>query len=140
MYYGFIKSSNNREYRNLKNFITAEAKAGRLMGREVRICTDNEVTEILYHKGSYTDKELFEMNLELTEVALKKKFVLKIAHVSGTRMIFSAIDGLSQGEILLGDLTTDMRSQVTFGASHFSRCLDLKSWIASWVSEKNSVT
>ena len=29
------KSSNNREYRNLKNFITVEAKAGRLTGREV---------------------------------------------------------------------------------------------------------
>ena len=58
------------------------------MVREVRICTDNEVTEIIYHKGSYTDKELFKMNLELTEVALKKKFVLKIAHVSGTQMIF----------------------------------------------------
>jgi hypothetical protein len=47
----------------LKNFITSEADAGRLTGREVWICTDNEVTERIYYKGSSTDQELFEMNL-----------------------------------------------------------------------------
>jgi hypothetical protein len=71
------------------------------------------------------------MNLELTEVALRNKFVLKIAHVAGTRMILSAVDGLSRGELLLGDLTTDMRYQMTFDASPFSRRPDLKDWISS---------
>ena len=65
------KKSNTREYRNLNNFIVAEAKAGHLTGREVWICTDNEVTERIYPKGYSTDKELFEMNLDLTEVAPK---------------------------------------------------------------------
>ena len=41
MYWGFRKSSNNREYHNLKNFITEESKSGRLTGRELWICTDN---------------------------------------------------------------------------------------------------
>ena len=60
------------------------------------------------------------MNLELTEVALKKQFFLKIAHVAGTRMILSIMDGLSQGKLLLGDFTTDMHSQMTYYASPFS--------------------
>ena len=59
------------------------------MGHEVWICTDNEVTEIIHHKGYSTDKELSEMKLELTEVSLKQ-FFLKIAHVDGTQMILSA--------------------------------------------------
>jgi hypothetical protein len=80
------------------------------------------------------------MNLELAEVSLWKQFVLKIAHVAGTRMILSAMDGLSRGELLLVDLTTDMRSQMTFDASPFSRRPYLKGWIASWVSENFSVT
>ena len=60
------KKSNNREYRNLNHYIAAEAKAGHFTGREVWIFTDNEVTERIHPKGSSTDKELFEMNLELT--------------------------------------------------------------------------
>ena len=60
------------------------------------------------------------MNFGLTEVALKKYFFLKIAHVSGTQMILSAVDELSRGKVLLGDLTTDIRSQMTFDESPFS--------------------
>ena len=97
------------------------------------ICTDNEFTERIYYKGSLTDKELFEMNLGLTGVALKKQFVLKIAHVAGTRIIVSAVDGLSQVEILLGDLTINMHYRMNFDASPFSRRTDLKGCIASWV-------
>jgi hypothetical protein len=81
----------------LNNFITSEAEAGRLTGCEVWICTDNEVTERLYYKGYSTDQELFQMNLELSEVALQKQFVLEIAHVTGTQMMSSAVDGLSRG-------------------------------------------
>ena len=81
---------------------------------------DNEFTEIIYHKGSLTDKELFEINLELIEVYIKKQFFLKIAHVSGMQMIFSAVDELSQGELLLGDSITDMHYQMNFYASPFS--------------------
>ena len=54
------------------------------------------------------------MNLELTGVALKNQFVLKIAHVAGTRIIVSAVDGLSQVELLLGDLTTSMQIQKNY--------------------------
>jgi hypothetical protein len=50
------------------------------------------------------------------------------------------VDGLSRGELLLRDLTNDMRSQMTFDASPFSRRPDLKDWISSWVSENFSVT
>jgi hypothetical protein len=69
----------------------------------VWICTDNEVTERVYYKGSSTAQELFEMNLEFNEVVLLKQFVLNIAHVAGTRLMLSAVDGLSRGELLLGD-------------------------------------
>ena len=54
-------------------------------------------------------------------------------------MIFSAVDGLSQGEIILGDLKTDMNSQMTFYTSPFYRLPNIKGWIASWDSEKNAV-
>jgi hypothetical protein len=55
-------------------------------------------------------------------------------------MILSSVDGLSRGELLVGDLTNDMRYQMTFDASPFSRRPDLKDWISSWVSENFSVT
>ena len=125
------KKSNNRKYHNLNYFIAAEVKYGRLTVREVWIWTDNEFTEIIYHKGSLTDKELFEINLELIEVYIKKQFFLKIAHVAGTQMIFSAVDELSQGELLLGDSITDMHYQMNFYASPFSWRPYLKGWIAS---------
>ena len=60
------------------------------------------------------------MNLGLTKVSLNNQFFLKIAHVAGTRMILSAVDGLSRGELLLGYLTTDMHSRMNFYASSFS--------------------
>ena len=80
------------------------------------------------------------MNLQLIEAALKKQFVLKIANVSGTPTFFSDVDGLSWEQLLLRDLTTDMRYQMTFDVSPISQRPDIKGWIDSWVSEKNSVT
>jgi hypothetical protein len=37
------KSSNNREFRNLRNFVKEEVRSGRCVGREVWTGTDNKV-------------------------------------------------------------------------------------------------
>jgi hypothetical protein len=100
------KSSNNREMKNCYKFLKREAKALRLTGREVWLCTDNEVTERAYYKGLSSSKDLFEIILKIWLLAIKFQFMIHLPHIAGTHMIQSGVDGLSRGEILLGQLQT----------------------------------
>jgi hypothetical protein len=53
------KSSNNHEMKTCYKFLKRDAEALRLTGREVWLCTDNEVTERAYYKGLSSRKDLF---------------------------------------------------------------------------------
>jgi hypothetical protein len=64
------KSSNNREFRNLYNFITTQAMAGRFTGREVWIGTDNKVAVQVWHQGGLSERELYRMSLKVNECAI----------------------------------------------------------------------
>jgi hypothetical protein len=53
------KSSNFREFRNLKEHVKAESRKGNLAGRELWVYTDNEVTERAWFNGTSSKKELY---------------------------------------------------------------------------------
>ena len=59
------KTSNKREFHNIWNYVKEEDEEGRLTSHEVRIGTDSNVAERIWHKGGYTDKELYEIILEM---------------------------------------------------------------------------
>jgi hypothetical protein len=98
------KSSNYREFRNLKEHIKAEARKGCLVGKEVWIYTDNEATERAWFIGSSSVKPLFEIVLDLLQEMIIGNFVLYVVHVAGTRMIGEGTDALARGEIHARDL------------------------------------
>jgi hypothetical protein len=99
------KTSNNREFRNLKDMVIDEARLGSLTGHEVFLGTDSQVAENVWHKGSSKERNLCEMMLELREAAIKFQCLLHFVHVSGTRMIEVGVDGLSRAELDVGKLT-----------------------------------
>jgi hypothetical protein len=90
------KTSNNREFRNLKDMVIDEAKLGSLTGHEVFLGTDSHVADNVWHKGSSKELNLNEMMLELRGAAIKFQFLLHFVHVAGTRMIEVGVDGLSR--------------------------------------------
>jgi hypothetical protein len=92
------KTSNNREFRNLKDMVIDEAKLGSLTGHELFLGTDIQVAENVWHKGSSKELNMYEMMLELREAAIKFQFLLIFFHVVGTRMIEVGVDGLSRAE------------------------------------------
>jgi hypothetical protein len=98
------KSSNNREFRNLRNFITTQAMAGRFTGREVWIGTDNKVAVQVWHKGGSSGRESYQMSFEVNECAIKFQCVVHLVHVAGTRLISIGIDVLSRGDLDLGKM------------------------------------
>jgi hypothetical protein len=65
------KTSNNREFRNLKDMVIDEAKIGALTGHEVFLRTDSQVADNNWHKDSSKERSMYEMMLELRE-SLKK--------------------------------------------------------------------
>jgi hypothetical protein len=81
------KTSNNREFRNLKDMVIDEATLGSLTGHEVFLGTDSQVADNVWHKGSYKECNLYEMMLELREAAITFKFLLHFVHVAGTIII-----------------------------------------------------
>jgi hypothetical protein len=73
----------------------------------VWIYTDNTVAKRAWYNGTSHDVALFELVLELKHEMLAGKFVLKVVHVAGTRMIGKGTDALSRGEIHAQDLMND---------------------------------
>jgi hypothetical protein len=113
------KSSNIREMKNCYKFLKQEAEALRLTGNKVWLFTDNEVTERAYYKGLSCSKDLLEIILKIRLLAIKFQFLLHLPHIAGTPMIQSGVDGLSRGEILLGQLQTPVDDLMIFHRSPF---------------------
>jgi hypothetical protein len=134
------KSSNNREMKNCYKVHKREAKALWLTGREVWLCTDNEVAERAYYKGLSSSKDLFEIILKIRLLAIKFQFLLHLPQLSGTRMIQSGGDGLSRGEIILGQLQTPVEELMIFHRSLFERMPSLLDWLSTWILTPFRVT
>jgi hypothetical protein len=128
-------TSNNREFRNLKDMVIDEAKLGSLTGHEVFLRTDSQVAENVWHKGSSKERNMYEMMLEICEAAIKFQFLLHFVHVAGTRMIEVGVDGISGAELDVGKLTNSTTIWIPMHLSPVQRNDLLHTWISSWISE-----
>jgi hypothetical protein len=129
------KTSNNREFRNLKDMVIDEAKLGSLTGHEVFLGTDRQVADNVWHKGISKELNMYEMMLELREAAIKLQFMLHFVHVAGTRMIEVGVGGLSRAELDVGKLTNPTTIRIPMHLSPVQRNDLLHTWISSWISE-----
>ena len=129
------ESSNFREFSNLVETIEIEYKNGNLENLEVFICTDNEVTEKAFYKGSSKSPKLFELVLRLRILQQFANFKLHVVHVAGSRMIKQGTDGLSRGlphEGLLGQ-HRDFLHYLPLHLSGFERCVNFITWLKDWL-------
>ena len=86
------------------NNVKEEYEAGSFNGHEVWIGIDSKVSEKIWHRGGYTDKELYEIMLEMWEIARKQQFLLHLIHVAVSRLICCGVDGPSHGNLQLEKL------------------------------------
>jgi len=133
------KSSNYREFRNLHDTLERLASEGELVGREVFICVDNEVTERIYYKGSSTDGELFELMVHLRRISVKGQFKLHVVHISGKRMIKQGTDGLSRGEVDVERLLSADANEVPIHRFAIDRSPAMHEWVTNLMGDKVNV-
>ena len=127
------ESSNYREFRNLLEAIREESRLERLTACEVWIATDNSTAELAFFKGRSSSKALDEMVLELRLIALKGNFVLRMVHISGTRMIRLGIDGLSRAKYHAGALCDAQEPGIIpLHLDPMARSPQIWPWLESW--------
>ena len=67
--------------------IEEEAEARNLTGTEVFVCTDNEVFEKCYAKGTSSSPLLLDVIIRIRALAVKFSMMVHIIHASGLCMI-----------------------------------------------------
>jgi hypothetical protein len=80
-----------------------------------------------------SSKHIFEIILRIRLLAIKFQFLLHLPHIAGTHIIQSGVDGLSRGEILLGQLQTPIEELTIFDQSPFERMASLSDWLSTWI-------
>jgi hypothetical protein len=133
------KTSNNRKFKHLNDFICAEAYSRRFTGNDVYIDTYSKVAECIWHKGGSSSPELYEIMLELRELALEFQFLFHLIHFAGTRLVCCGVDGLSCGEVELGKLTEDIFIDLPLDPDPLSRSPSLLNWLNSWIPDDLSI-
>lgn len=126
------KSSNYREFRNLVDAVKDAHASHGLEGYELWLFSDNEVTEGVYYKGTSQDPELFGLMLELRLLALNAGFSVHIVHIAGTRMIQQGTDGLSRGELHIGNFLDPTGQVVPLHLGAMERSPSLLEWVRHW--------
>jgi hypothetical protein len=101
------ESSNYREFRNLVEMIETLVENGTLRGHELVLFTDNSTAELTFFKGTLSSEKLFNLVLRLRKIEMSGDLFLHLIHVSGTRMIWSGVDGLSRGDHNAGVMAGD---------------------------------
>ena len=103
---------------------------------EVFFMTDNSVAEEAIHKGTSSNKNLFELIVRLRILEMKSESKFWIIHVAGTRMMEQGTDGLSRGDLREGLMQgKQMISFVPLHMSALERSLKLEQWIRTWAGD-----
>ena len=129
------ESSNFREFNNLVETLEREHHVGNLRNLEVFVCTDNEVAEKAFYKGSSKSPKLFNLVLKLRKLQLYGNFKLHVVHVAGSRMIEQGTDGLSRGIPYEGHLG-QQKNFLNYLPLHLDPCeryMGLKTWLKAWL-------
>jgi hypothetical protein len=131
------ESSNYRELKNLVDGLEQQVKAGRIVGAEVFLFTDNSTAEAVYYKGNRSSRKLFELMLRLRKLEMDASLVLHVIHVSGSRMIAEGGDGGSRGDLSQGVMAgRPILDYIPLHLSAFEREPALEAWVRSWLDEK----
>ena len=77
--------------------------------------------------------------LEMQEIALELQFLLRLIHVSGSRLIRSGVDGLSRGDLQLENSDDEIYLYLTVNRNPILRSPTILSWTQSWISETFSL-
>jgi hypothetical protein len=129
------ESSNYREFRNLVEKIESLVEDGSLRGHELFMFTDNSTTESAFFKGTSSSEKLFELVLRLRKIEMEGDLFIHLIHVSGTRMIWSGVDGLSRGDHNAGVMAGEpMMSFVPLAQNAAERSASLLPWVRSWAA------
>jgi hypothetical protein len=92
------ESSNFRELRNLVEMTESLVSKGTLAGHELFMLADNLTAESAFFKGTSSGKKLFDLVLRPCKIEIEGNLFVHLVCVSGTRMIWSGVDGLSCGD------------------------------------------
>ena len=131
------ESSNYRELKNLIDGLEQQIKAGRIVGAEVFLFTDNSTAEAVYFKGNSTSKKLFELMLRLRKLEMDASLILHVVHVAGTRMIAEGGDGGSRGDLTQGVMAgKPILDYIPLHLTALEREPKLEEWIRSWWDEE----
>ena len=130
------ESSNYRELKNLVDGLEQQVKAGRIVGAEVFLFTDNSTAESVYFKGNSSSRKLFELMLRLRKLEMDASLILHVVHVAGSRMIEEGGDGGSRGDLSQGVMAgRPILEYIPLHLSAFEREPDLEAWVRSWWDE-----
>jgi hypothetical protein len=133
------ESSNYREFRNLVEMIESLVASGNLAGHELFMFTDNSTAEAAFFKGTSTSEKLFDLVLRLREIEMEGSLSIHVVHVSGSRMIWIGVDGLSRGDHNAGVMAGDaMLSFVPLAQSTAERSPGVLPWVRSWAAPKDA--
>ena len=87
------------------------------------------------HKGGSTYKVLYEIMLEMQEIALTRQFLIRFIHVSISRPISCGVDGLSLVYLQLETLDGEMYLHLPVDRDPIFHSSTLLTWIQSWISD-----
>ena len=134
------KSSNYRELRNFVETLEALYLEGKVTNCELFLLTDNIVVEYAFYKGSSSAKHLVELILRLRKLEMDGEVIIRLVHISGTRMIDSGVDGLSRGDITKGVMRgEDILLFVPLNLGAHERIPAVIDWVKSWWTGKETL-
>ena len=90
---------NYREFCNLVETLEEVGKKGNLQGKEVFLCTDNMVSDIIAASACSKSEALFDFVVRLHCMKMRFKYNVRFIHVAGTWMIIQGTDGLYRGDM-----------------------------------------
>ena len=89
-------SSNYKELLNLVELLEEAVNSGVLEGVEVFLFTDNITAKYAFLKENPSSETLFNLLLRLRKLQMHGNMILRLIHISGTRMIDCEINWLSR--------------------------------------------
>ena len=66
-------------------------------------------------------------------IAIKFQFLIHLPHIDGTHMIHYSVDGMSCGEIILGNLQTPVEELIIFHRHPFECITSLSAWLSTCI-------
>jgi len=88
---------------NLERLVSSlESQVALYLSCEIFMFTDNAVAEGAFHRGTLSNRQLFDLVLRLKHLKLHHGVQLHVIHIAGTRMQAQGTDALSHGDLLTG--------------------------------------